>query len=138
MTCNQCKPSYSLSASLTCNKECNAKYCRTCLEGSSEYCAECLPDYSYSAIKGLCLLECQVARCSACSSNSQCLTCEEGFALRSDRSACVCSISNCDSCQVTAGSVKCNRCLLGFSYNSSANTCNKIECNHANCETCRN
>ena len=120
--CTRCAAGYLPSSDQT---ECIADTCSTIRDcvtcAVSSVCDVCKS--GYSVVNGSCVANlCTAANCLYCDAGGSCLKCQSSYSLSSTQ--CVanpCSIANCKLCK--PGSIYCDSCASGLSYNIWTNVC---------------
>lgn len=147
-TCRECEPGYRLSNGQC--QACTVPNCASC-PSSNSTCAQCLDRFSStSQITRNCQVNCNVENCKTCAdiNPTNCVECQPGFRVSSDRSTCrSCQVANCSRCSEDLQ--RCERdpasnvskaCLPNFFLNNSIcvgcqNGC--LECSfNGLCERC--
>lgn len=109
---------------------CPGANCAQC--DSNGYCINCLKGYVSNG--GVCLLQCNINNCIACSAFNQCSQCVGNLVPSSDGFTCVnCNIAGCLSCETSNSCSVCDPALILQSVNGN-NVC--LQCNINNCIAC--
>ncbi|EWS75591.1 hypothetical protein TTHERM_000597660 (macronuclear) [Tetrahymena thermophila SB210] len=149
-SCNSCDDGYNFSPQNTCQSICNSNQylssqldcidCgQNCIKCNQNGCLQCTnSSYYIDSNNQQNCIQCQIDKCSVCSSNGKCSICNSGYQLSSDFLTCQppCASPNCATC-LQGSSTNCQTCNSQYIVNPSTNQCISINsCIVANCQTC--
>jgi hypothetical protein len=110
---------------------CTNPLCVIC--NAADDCSLCIAGYVLNG--GNCVVQCQVANCTACNALTQCISCSQGLVPSTFGLSCVsCSnILNCESCLTNNN---CSVCLPSFILTVINNISICVTCTVPNCLMC--
>ena len=114
--CEACLTGYAFSSGscVECPNSCDE------CDATGTTCTKCSPTAYYDNSLSKCVL-CS-GGCKSCTSNSNCLECEDGFTLTQNGGCTPCSVSNCKKC-LNDGTMNCLECDSGWAFNPITKLC---------------